>query len=868
VLAKYLIDHGLPQSATICYFFFKDQDQNTSRQALCALLHQLFTKKPPLIKHAMQQFREDGQGLINSTNSLWKILHNATKDPQAGPIIIVLDALDECAESEFAGLMQNMESQFRNDQPGCAALKYLLTCRPYSQIVSKFHNLLRAFPNIRIPGEEESETISQEVNRVISYRVNQLSDDVSPQIKNYLEQRLQKTTHRTYLWLYLVFDHLEKEAFKKTLKGVESAVAALPKSVNEAYEQILNKSKDKLMVQKALSIILAASRPLILSEMNVAMNIDNTAQGSTTKTFQDLDLENESDFKLRLRSWCGLFISIYHGKVYFLHQTAREFLLADLASPTAIPSALHWENSITIRQAHNILAELCVLYLNLFHSTVSLTIAADSKTSYLTDSNAFLNYSSKNWGIHFREAHIVDGAAIIPVTLKICDPGSKSFSIWFEIYQRSTPHSPTGNLTNLIIASYYGHCTLAKLLLEKGADIEAKDQSGRTPLLWAAAQGHKALAQLLLEKGADIEAKENGSGRTPLLLAAAQGHEAVAQLLLEKGADIEAKENGSGRTPLLLAAAQGHKALAQLLLEKGANLAQLLLEKGADIEAKENGSGRTPLLWAAAQGHEALAQLLLEKGADIEAKENGSGRTPLLLAAAQGHEALAQLLLEKGADIEAKEEDGRTPLSLAAAQGHKALAQLLLEKGANIEAKDRYGRTPLLWATAQGHKALTQLLLEKEADIKVKENGSGRTPLLLAAAQGHEAVAQLLLEKGANIEAKEEDRDGWTPLLLAAAHGHKAVAQLLLEKGADIEAKKQDGQTPLLWAAVQGHEALAQLLLKKGANIEAKDRYGRTPLLWATAQGHKALTQLLLEKEADIKVKKEERDGWRDTAYY
>ena len=94
VLAKYLIDDGLPRSATICYFFFKDQDQNTVRQALCALLHQLFSKKPPLIEHAIKQFSQDGQKLINSTNSLWAILENAVQDPKAGPVIIVLDALD------------------------------------------------------------------------------------------------------------------------------------------------------------------------------------------------------------------------------------------------------------------------------------------------------------------------------------------------------------------------------------------------------------------------------------------------------------------------------------------------------------------------------------------------------------------------------------------------------------------------------------------------------------------------------------------------------------------------------------------------------------------------------------------------------
>ncbi|KAH7231086.1 hypothetical protein BKA59DRAFT_322137 [Fusarium tricinctum] len=392
VLARYLIDHGLPRSTTICYFFFKDQDQNTVRQALCALLHQLFSLKPLLIEHAMPQFRKDGQALINSTESLWKILRNATKDPQTGPVIMVLDALDECAESEFTDLMRNVESQFRSDQLGYGKLKYLLTCRPCDQILSKFRVLLDAFPNIHIPGEEESETISQEVNHVITRRINQLAmkKRFSTQIKSRLEKRLQETTHRTYLWVYLVFDYLEKEDFKKTLKGVETAVATLPRSINEAYEQILNKSKEDPMVRKALTIILVASRPLTLSEMNVAVNI-----GYTSQSIHDLDLEEDKDFKTRLRSWCGLFVSINQGNIYFIHQTAREFLLADLASPITFSLELHWHHSITTRHAHAVLAELCVLYLNFFNLNVSLLTDMDGAAGHYVDRRPFLDYSAE-----------------------------------------------------------------------------------------------------------------------------------------------------------------------------------------------------------------------------------------------------------------------------------------------------------------------------------------------------------------------------------------------------------------------------------------------------------------------------------------
>lgn len=374
VLAKYLIDHELPQhSPTVCYFFFKDQDQNTVRQALCALLHQLFIRKPALIKHAMKQFDIDGEGLIDSTRSLWTVFESAVQDPKAGPVVMVLDALDECAESEFKDLMWNVENQFRRNQLGHAKLRYLLTSRPYDQIVSKFHNFLDAFPYVRIPGEEESDTISQEVNSVIKYRVGKLADKkrLSNKVKSHLADRLLGIPHRTYLWVYLVFDYLEKEHFPKTPRGVDATMASLPTTIYEAYEKILNKSKEHPMVRWALSIILAAHRPLTVSEMKLACSIDITSQ-----SFIDSGEEDE-DFKSRLRSWCGLFVSIHHEKVYFLHQTAREFL-SDPPSSATIPSSVRWQHSITDQNAHEVLAKACVIYLNSLNSDNSPMDNSDS----------------------------------------------------------------------------------------------------------------------------------------------------------------------------------------------------------------------------------------------------------------------------------------------------------------------------------------------------------------------------------------------------------------------------------------------------------------------------------------------------------
>lgn len=563
VLAKYLIDEGLPRFATICYFFFKDQDQNTVRQALCALLHQLFSQKSSLIKHAMEEFTKDGRGLINSTKSLWSILGKAVQDPQAGPIIIILDALDECAESELGDLIRSIESQLHSN---CQSkLKYLLTSRPYEQIVSKFVRLLESFPYIRIPGEEKSETISQEVNHVIQHRVEQLAKEkhLSGQVKNHLLTRLLEVSHRTYLWVYLVFDFLTTASFKKTPNGVDSTMKSLPRTIYEAYERILKNSRNDPEVRRALSIILVANRPLTLSEMNIALNVN-----SASKCVHDLDLEEDREFGARLRASCGLFISIHHDKIFFLHQTAREFLLANTISDTAVTSEPNWQHSITSQSAHNVLAEVCVIYLDFINNNTNLT---DSRHGhhYELDNYPFLDYSALNWGFHYHEACITAGTDLVPIALRICSPNSKSWSAWFTLYWESRHDGTPEDLSSLMISSYFGLESVVMILLG-GADSRSfNKKSLQTALLWAARNGHETIVGILLERGVDFESKDN-YGRTPLSCAAENGHDTIVRLLLKRGADIESKDD-NGQTPLSWATENGHESILRLLLTQASS---------------------------------------------------------------------------------------------------------------------------------------------------------------------------------------------------------------------------------------------------------------------------------------------------------
>ncbi|KAI4149545.1 MAG: hypothetical protein LQ340_004584, partial [Diploschistes diacapsis] len=449
VLAKYLIDsHFSRTNSAVCYFFFKDQDQNTFRQALCALLHQLFTQKPNLLRHALPEYLANGKSLVNVTNSLERILANVAHDVEVGQIIFVLDALDECTRSDLQQLLRMIEHQFSTGSSGIGKVKYLLTSRPYEQIMSGFTRLMDSFPSIRIPGEEASSRIGEEVNRVIVFRLKRLAKEknLDVSIKHHLQQCLTRVPNRTYLWVHLVFDYLESRVLKKTPKGIEDSIAKLPETVNQAYEQILSKAEDQQIVRKVLCIILAASRPLSLKEMNIAVNVEDSLT-----TLDDLDLEDETTFQDTLRSWCGLFVSVYNNRVYLLHQTAREFLMGELLQASSRPSG--WHGSIQAHEAHLVLAHICIKCLLLhrieFNGTdpgVSRTleeldskrklkvkadeeIEVNSNTDTESDPSYddglyvdFLYYSREEWGVHFSQIKQSEDAPIVPLALQLCDP--------------------------------------------------------------------------------------------------------------------------------------------------------------------------------------------------------------------------------------------------------------------------------------------------------------------------------------------------------------------------------------------------------------------------------------------------------------
>jgi len=242
-------------------------------------------------------------------------------------------------------------------------------------------------------------------------------------------------------------------------------------------------------------------------------------------------------------------------------------------------------------------------------------------------------------------------------------------------------------------------------LLQNGADVNLRDRrGGATPLMYAAALGSLDTMKLLIEKGADVNARSTG-GATALMWAATDL--AKVRLLVDRGADVNAVSE-RGRTALLLAA----------MSDQSAEIVRLLLSRRADAHAVDK-EGTSTLLAASFGNDTATIRQLVEAGVNVNAANAATvfGNAPLMNAASHGNYEAVKLLLARGAKVNAVSappgflvKNGTialgafTPLILASAYGPSNVVKALLDAGADVNAKEARGMTatphpPALWVS-------------------------------------------------------------------------------------------------------------------------------------------------------------------------
>ena len=305
-------------------------------------------------------------------------------------------------------------------------------------------------------------------------------------------------------------------------------------------------------------------------------------------------------------------------------------------------------------------------------------------------------------------------------------------------------------------------------------------ESGATTPLHNAAENDEAkVVASLLDRGADIEAR-NEKGSTPLHVAAEYNESEVVALLLDRGANIESHTK-RGVTPLHLAAAHNKPEVVALFLDRGAN-----------IEARPE-SGRTPLHFAARYNKPEVVELLLDRGANIAAR-NEKGTTPLHFAARYNKPEVVALFLDRGANIEALEDDG----PLQANPKGLLLRTLLVSLTLALEAWES-SLAPDKEKWEPDKEAIADSLDGPDMIYRIGRH----TPLHYAAGYNKPEVVELLLDKGADVHARSTL--GITPLHYAARYNTPEVVALLLDRGAPFDVLDNGDFTPLDYAENNEH---------------------------------------------------------------
>jgi ankyrin repeat protein len=442
----------------------------------------------------------------------------------------------------------------------------------------------------------------------------------------------------------------------------------------------------------------------------------------------------------------------------------------------------------------------------------------------------------------------------------------------------------------VVVAVKTGDVSSVRALVQRKADVNARETDGTTALHWAVRVAAQPTVDILIKAGADVNAV-NRYGVTPLAVAAKAGNAAMLETLLTSGARVKDAEAGlpEGQTLLMHAARVGDVAALRLLLAAG-----------SVVDARETRTGTTAIMWAATEDRAAAVRLLAEAGAtlDVVSKvtayphtQNGVGLTGI----EEGVSYVGQTVLPRG---------GWSAAMFAAREGAVGAVRSLADAGANLNLVDPEGTSALVIAVINGHYDVVSALLEKGADPNVADI-KGMTPLYaavdmhtlpttfgrpdppLTVIDGSVDAIKMLLAAGANPNARLKDvilkrvynpgdnrlGEGATPFMRAARGADLAVMRLLIDGGADSKLTQKNGNSPLMLTASAGSgrgsdnnpdrvtEAQAIEALRfgisLGLDIEETNASGDTVMHVAstTNLGSPAVIQFLFERGARLDVK-------------
>ncbi|KAH7302809.1 hypothetical protein B0I35DRAFT_384701, partial [Stachybotrys elegans] len=320
----------------LAYFFCQATEAQLSNAAsvLRGLIYLLILQQPSLISHVRSKHDVTGEKLFQGINvwvSLVEIFTDMLKDPTLKDAVLIVDALDECTIDR----PQLLDFIIQSSSTSSSRVKWIVSSRNWQDIEEKLDNTKQ---KVRLHLELNKDSISKAVDTYIGYKVEKLAGlkNYNTETKNAVQRHLVDNADGTFLWVALVCQELaDTKVVRK--RHTLSKLKLIPPGLDPLYKRMMEQisdSNDANICKEILAIASVVYRPITFEELKVLV--------------ESLEEDDYNDLPQIIRS-CGSFLTLREGIIYFVHQSAKDFLLNKVSDQILPSGAAHQHHAIFSR---------------------------------------------------------------------------------------------------------------------------------------------------------------------------------------------------------------------------------------------------------------------------------------------------------------------------------------------------------------------------------------------------------------------------------------------------------------------------------------------------------------------------------------
>jgi hypothetical protein len=374
----------IARTACVSYFFCQATDAriNSAIAVLRGLLYLLVSQQPALISHVRKKHDHAGKNTFEDVNAwvtLTEIFADVLQDPSLSTTYLIIDALDECV-TELRKLLDFVLKQ----SSASSRVKWIVSSRNWPDIEEK---LERAEHKVRLSLELNADSVSAAVCVFIKQKLSQLAQQkkYDKQTQDAVLKRLTLNANNTFLWVALVCQDLQATAKRNVLKKLSSFPPGLDALYERMMRQISN-SDDVELCKHVLATVALAYRPITLGELvTLAEPLEDMADETEVREIIGL---------------CGSFLTLREDTVYFVHQSARDFLFAK-AFDEVFPDGIEDGHRVMFSRSLAILSK--TLHRNMY-SLKALGSSVENVKPPDTDPLAVSRYACVFWIDHLHDS--------------------------------------------------------------------------------------------------------------------------------------------------------------------------------------------------------------------------------------------------------------------------------------------------------------------------------------------------------------------------------------------------------------------------------------------------------------------------------